>query len=155
MSEPESPPVHRHEARDADVHRLAMFGLALLSLIVIGYVSTQITFHYLVGTKEFPHPTKLFTQSQMPPKPLEQEHVGTELQRYLKQQNKILDTYGWVNRKAGVVRVPIDRAMSLLLSQRLPVRPPGQITYAPSQPWTEPRGDFGPGPTGVPGPQHQ
>jgi hypothetical protein len=33
-----------------------------------------------------------------------------------------LNTYGWVNRKAGVVRIPITRAMDLLVQRGLPVR---------------------------------
>jgi len=33
-----------------------------------------------------------------------------------------LTSYGWVNREEGVVHVPIERAMELLLEQGLPVR---------------------------------
>ena len=34
-----------------------------------------------------------------------------------------LNSYGWVDQKAGAVRIPIDRAMDLLVQQGLPVRP--------------------------------
>lgn len=33
-----------------------------------------------------------------------------------------LHSYGWVDQKAGVVRIPIDRAMTLLLQRGLPAR---------------------------------
>ena len=33
-----------------------------------------------------------------------------------------LHNYGWVDQKAGVVRIPIDRAMTLLLQKGLPAR---------------------------------
>jgi hypothetical protein len=33
-----------------------------------------------------------------------------------------LNSYGWINRTAGVVRIPIARAMDLLLERGLPVR---------------------------------
>jgi hypothetical protein len=33
-----------------------------------------------------------------------------------------LNTYGWVNRTSGVVRIPIARAMELLLERGLPTR---------------------------------
>ncbi|MFN8489434.1 MAG: hypothetical protein U0350_17765 [Caldilineaceae bacterium] len=39
-----------------------------------------------------------------------------------------LNSYGWVDKKAGVVRIPIDQAMTLLLQRGLPARkanPPG------------------------------
>ena len=35
---------------------------------------------------------------------------------------RLLNSYGWVDPKAGVVRIPIDRAMDLLLQKGLPVR---------------------------------
>lgn len=34
-----------------------------------------------------------------------------------------LNTYGWVDRGAGIVRIPIARAMALLLERGLPTRP--------------------------------
>src|SRR5262249_13572289 len=34
-----------------------------------------------------------------------------------------LTTYGWVDRNAGVVRIPIDEAMKLTLQRGLPSRP--------------------------------
>src|SRR5579875_129345 len=148
-------PVHAHETRDADVHKLMIFGIALLGLIVFGYVVTEISFHYLVGRRKITPPTTFFSKSQMPPPPLEQQHVGTELQRYLEEENSVLNGYGWVDRKAGIVRIPIDQAMDSILQKGFPVRQPGQMTLAPSQPYTGPRGDFGPGPVGVEGPQRQ
>ena len=33
-----------------------------------------------------------------------------------------LHSYGWVDRQAGVVRLPIDRAMELMVQRGLPVR---------------------------------
>jgi hypothetical protein len=35
-----------------------------------------------------------------------------------------LTSYGWINEKAGAVRIPIDRAIDLLISRGVPVRPP-------------------------------
>ena len=37
-------------------------------------------------------------------------------------QNDRLDSYGWVDKEAGVVHIPIDRAMELTLQHGLPVR---------------------------------
>lgn len=143
----ETPQAHGHERTEADSRTLMWFGVALLIIIVVGFVVADITFRYYAGHQKFAHPTKLFTKSQMPPAPLIQQTPGQELQEYLKQQNHILDTYGWVNRQAGIVRIPISQAMSLLLKQGLPVRtgPPQQQV---SQPITIPRGDFAPPPTG-------
>ena len=37
-------------------------------------------------------------------------------------EDEELKTYGWVDRKTGVVRIPIERAMDLLVRKGLPVR---------------------------------
>jgi hypothetical protein len=41
-------------------------------------------------------------------------------------EDAILTTYGWVDRKNGIVHIPIDRAMDLLLQRGLPTRAPEQ-----------------------------
>ena len=73
-----------------------------------------------------------------------QVDAPADLQRYLKQQNEVLDSYGWVDRKNGVVRIPIDRAMDLLSQPGLPVQtapPPGQVLQPGSVPqYTVPKG---------------
>jgi hypothetical protein len=38
-------------------------------------------------------------------------------------QSDWLEGYGWVDRQAGVVRLPIERAMELVLERGLPTRP--------------------------------
>ncbi len=41
-------------------------------------------------------------------------------------EDAALTTYGWVDRKNGIVHIPIDRAMDLILQRGLPTRPPEQ-----------------------------
>ena len=151
----DTPPA-AHEIRDADIRKLVWMGVGLLALIIGGFIITEIVFHYDVGQRPIKPPTSLFTRAETPPPPLIQEQSGMELQQYLKKQNQILDGYGWADRKAGIVRIPISRAMDLLLQKGLPVRQPGQVTRSVSAPLSTPRGDFGPLPQGViPGPQPQ
>jgi len=40
------------------------------------------------------------------------------------EENKLLTTYGWTDQEAGRVRIPIDRAMALLLERGLPAPAP-------------------------------
>ena len=37
-------------------------------------------------------------------------------------EHEVLTTYGWTDKNAGVVRIPIERAKDLLLERGLPVR---------------------------------
>jgi len=44
------------------------------------------------------------------------------LSRFRAQEQDVLSTYGWVDKNAGVVRIPIERAKALLLERGFPVR---------------------------------
>jgi hypothetical protein len=41
-------------------------------------------------------------------------------------EDTTLTTYGWVDRDNGIVHIPIDRAMDLILQRGLPTRPQSQ-----------------------------
>jgi len=47
---------------------------------------------------------------------------AADLEAFRAKEETELNSYGWINRTAGVVRIPIARAMDLLLERRLPVR---------------------------------
>jgi len=49
-----------------------------------------------------------------PPAPRLQVDPALDIHEQRKAEEQILSTYGWVDRPAGVVRIPIERAMSLL-----------------------------------------
>jgi hypothetical protein len=55
----------------------------------------------------------------------------TELNGERLREADALSTYGWVDQKAGTVRIPIDRAMELLAQRGLPVRSQEEKTAAP------------------------
>ena len=46
-----------------------------------------------------------------------------ELKDFRDREDQELSTYGWINRTAGVVRIPIQRAMDLALQRGFPTRP--------------------------------
>ncbi len=62
-----------------------------------------------------------FFGSAPEPKLMANEPSNLKDVRELEQQQ--LHSYGWVNEKAGVARIPIDEAKKLLLERGLPVRP--------------------------------
>ena len=57
-----------------------------------------------------------------PPSPRLQLAPPADLQTFRAREEAELNSYGWINRTAGVVRIPIDRAMELVLQEGLPVR---------------------------------
>lgn len=56
------------------------------------------------------------------PAPQLEINERTELNDIRLREENTLSTYGWVDQKAGIVHIPIDRAMDLLAKQGLPVR---------------------------------
>jgi hypothetical protein len=51
------------------------------------------------------------------------EEGRRKLQELRAAEQKELQTYGWINRTDGVVRIPIDRAMQLLAEEAQPQEP--------------------------------
>jgi hypothetical protein len=47
------------------------------------------------------------------------------------EENAALTTYGWVDRDAGIVRMPIERAMEILVERGLPPPKPMAPTPGP------------------------
>src|SRR5437016_5160302 len=73
------------------------------------------------GASNSPTPKSGVLQSQITPSP--DVNSGEALRNLRATENAQLNTYGWVDRKNGVIRIPIERAMDLLLERGLPVRP--------------------------------
>ena len=80
-------------------------------------------------------PTPFESARALPPEPRLQVAPAEDLHSYLQAQREALNGYGWVNKEAGVVRIPIDRAMELLLARGLPTRaesPPADSDEIPT-----------------------
>jgi hypothetical protein len=45
------------------------------------------------------------------------------LRAFRQQEDQTLSTYGWIDKSAGIVRLPIERAKALVLERGLPARP--------------------------------
>jgi hypothetical protein len=54
-----------------------------------------------------------------PPKPTAR---ASELLEMRATEDAVLHSYGWMDRPAGIIRMPIDRAMELLVERGLPAR---------------------------------
>ena len=58
---------------------------------------------------------------------------ASDFGKQLRNQDRILASYDWVDQKNGVVRIPIDKAMDLLAERGLPVRAAGAASEATAQ----------------------
>ena len=72
-----------------------------------------------------------YPQKAFPDPKLEEDERG-QLNGILLNEEKTLYSYGWVDQKAGTVRIPIERAMELIVQRGLPVRPEGAVGGSPA-----------------------
>jgi hypothetical protein len=64
---------------------------------------------------EAEHPVT--AEQRLPPEPRLEIDPGASLARLRAEENARLETYGWVDKSAGVVRIPIERAMELMVER--------------------------------------
>lgn len=137
----------RHETTDADTRAIVKFAVGLFISIVAAMVVCVLVFDYFAAHQGLGPPASPFANTrELPPAnvPRLQVQAPQELHQYLQEEKETLDTYGWVDQKNGVVRIPIDRAMDLLLQRGLPVQtspPQGEVLQPGAVPqYTTPKG---------------
>jgi hypothetical protein len=57
------------------------------------------------------------------PQPRLERNERIEINDFRLKEEQTLNSYGWVDEKAGVVRIPIERAMQLIAERGLPTTP--------------------------------
>jgi hypothetical protein len=57
------------------------------------------------------------------PQPRLEKNERLEINDFRLEEEKKLNSYGWVDEKTGVVHIPIERAMQLVTQRGLPTRP--------------------------------
>jgi hypothetical protein len=112
-----------HEMTDASISGLVKFGIGLFLLIVVVLFAMRSMFDHFSNTQQLGPPASPFEETRtLPAAPRLQVHPVQELKQLRDGENEKLDSYGWVDQKAGIARIPVDRAMDLLLARGLPVR---------------------------------
>lgn len=105
-----------HEQRDLGIGVLfaSLVGLAvLLVLSGIAMWGFQGLIERRAAARD-PQPSPLVETGVQPPQPRLESTPGEVLARLRVLERVQLERYGWVDRPAGIARVPIERAMELL-----------------------------------------
>jgi hypothetical protein len=108
-----------HEQSEVSV-RLIVVSLAFLAVTTaIVFVLVIGIFRYFYDTNSTAEATRL-SQPVIPPEPRIEVAPYEQLQQLRAKEDHILNSYAWVDKDNGVVRVPIDRAIDLLAAKGLP-----------------------------------
>ena len=116
----------QHESQEPNLRGLLVAG-AVISIAIALAIGIGLWLVSLFGGFERP----LARAEHHPmPEPHLQPHPLSDRRRYDEQQRAKLSDYQWVDRKAGIVRIPLDRALQIIARQGGPMTPHG----APSAP---------------------
>ena len=113
-----------HELSDLRPGYIALFGIALTAVIVAAAVITTLLIHFKAAEQsrqETPIP-RLAGAREATPEPRLQLDANKELRQMRAAEDAALNSYGWVDRSSGSVRIPIERAMEILAKKGLPAR---------------------------------
>lgn len=102
------PPPPPHEARDASIRVILTGAGSLFVLIALG-----LGFAALLGANHRRLPAVLTFQHG----PDERTEIAAEWPALDRAFRQHLETYGWIDRDRGVVRIPIEQAMRRLVAR--------------------------------------
>jgi hypothetical protein len=117
-----TPTYHGHERRDFNIRVVALFALSMVVVLGGSLALMAWVFGLLQVTPAGygPQGAPIAATPPHPPGPRLQTAPRQELQEMLRAENAQLQSYGWVDRSLGIVRLPIEQAMARVVEQGLP-----------------------------------
>jgi hypothetical protein len=114
-----------HEASDVGVLGILIAGVVLASLVGVTMFAMRLilsSYEKASVQQQATRPPLFADETGQFPEPRLQRDPAVELADIREAEDESLSTYGWVDRKSGVARIPIDRAIDLLARKGLPTR---------------------------------
>ncbi|MFL9813285.1 hypothetical protein D7241_08515 [Stutzerimonas sp. VN223-3] len=116
------------EHHDANVKVLMMVGFSIFVVLLLSGAGVAGLLWWYDKQPE-PPTTALERQLQIPPEPRLENDPRAGGNRVLSQARMLISGYGWVDREAGLARIPVQRGMALLAERGWPSRAePGETT---------------------------
>ncbi|MEQ1572820.1 MAG: hypothetical protein ABL993_01105 [Vicinamibacterales bacterium] len=122
----ETPPGAGYEHTDASVWTIVKFGFWLTVSAVVIHVGLGFMYSMLKDQameRSAPrYPLASNVDPALPAQPRLQQFPRNEIYEFRVKEEMVLHGYGWADKAAGTVRIPIDQAMRLSLERGLPAR---------------------------------
>jgi len=111
-----------HEKKDADVATIVLIAVGVLLLVLLVQLTVWMTLRHLrLSRAEKEQGPALVNESvKQFPAPRLQIDPAVDLAKMRASDLRDLDSFAWIDQKAGVFRIPIERAMQLLAERGLP-----------------------------------
>jgi hypothetical protein len=149
-------PAGAHEESDIRAAPVAIFLVSLAVLVFAAFLVVAWLFSFFESREQARYVPRVgvAVDPELPPEPRLQPSPVQDLRQLRAAEEAVLHNYGWVNKQGGIVRIPVDRAMELVLERGLPEVPaqqpvsPGQAGTPQEIPGaTQPVPDVGPQPS--------
>jgi len=130
-------PGSAYEHTDANVGAIVKLGLWLVVTALVVHFGIGVMYRMLIerakATGEQPYPLAVSAEAKLPPEPRLQAQPSREIGDFRATEEDYLHGYGWVDKAAGVVHIPLEEAMRLTIERGLPARAeePGQPPPSP------------------------
>jgi hypothetical protein len=115
-----------HEHSDVNIRAILGFGAALFVVAAVVHLLIYVLFGYFNSRESAKVPAEYPLAASQglrePPEPRLQTDPRQDLADLRAKEDEQLSSYGWVDKNAGVVRIPIEEAMKLTLQRGLPSR---------------------------------
>jgi hypothetical protein len=112
-----------HQASEINLRLVTWTAVGLMISVIAVCLTVGGLFSLFKGQYASETPaSRVTTPGRLPPAPRLQTSLTSDLQQLLEAENAKLNSYGWIDKRAGVVRIPINRAMDLLAQRGLPAR---------------------------------
>ncbi|HTK28788.1 MAG TPA: hypothetical protein VL309_04520 [Vicinamibacterales bacterium] len=117
----------RHETRDINLGGVLAFAVGLFVVALVIHVLVWVLYTYFAGraiaARGVPtYPLAVNQAGRVPPEPRLQTNPREDLRTLRDSEDAILNSYAWVDKNNGIVRIPIGDAMKLTLERGLPAR---------------------------------
>ncbi len=125
--EPQVPDVSlRHEERDVAPGPVTLAVLGLAAVGIAALVAMLLLFDVLAGFQAAetapPSPLAASYGLKEPPEPRLQTDPLRDLVDLHARDGAAINAYGWVDKQAGIVRIPVERAIAIVAERGLPAR---------------------------------
>jgi len=119
------PTIHpHHERTDVNVRPLAWIAIGFVVLVAIVFSTVWWMYGYIREQDQIRdvRRTLIPPASAIPPEPRLQVNPQEDFLAYKREEDRILNSYEWISREEGRVRISIQRAMDLVVERGMPVQ---------------------------------
>ncbi len=112
-----------YERKDVNARAILWIGVVMIVAAVVIHTAVWWLFDAFdrrEAQKGRPPATLVQTQRPAVPEPRLQTDAPADLNAVRDAQKNELETYGWIDQQKGVVRIPVEQAMTILVQRGLP-----------------------------------